>query len=129
MSYSILIVDASATVRALVKRSRRQTEFGSARVFEADGGEEVLDLLEHGRVDVVLIDPRLPGTNGYELIGRIRAEPDIRGTPVVVMSPDLPDGPRPGVLRRLGVRAEIRKPVDPAALRDVLRRILEPTHV
>ena len=32
-------------------------------------------------------------------------------------------------LRRLGVRAELRKPVAPGPLRDVLARILEPTHV
>ena len=134
MTYSILIVDTSATARALVKRALRLTEFGSARVYEADTGREVMDVLEQRRVDVVLIDPRLPDTDGHDLIGRIVAEPDTRGTPVVVMTdgrpdPRRPDPRRPTVLGRLGVRAALRKPVAVDQLREILARVLEPTHV
>lgn len=129
MSYTILIVDASATCRALVKRSLRQTEFGSARVYEADTGQEVMAVLGQWRVDVVLIDPRLPDVDGPDLIGRILAEPDTRGTPVVVMAVGRADPGGPPAPPRRGVRGELRKPVSAVALRDVLGRILEPTHV
>ena len=129
MNYSILIVDTSATMRALVKRSLRQTEFGPARVFEADTGQEVIDVLGQRRVDLVLIDPRLPDMDGAELIGRILAEPDTRGTPVVVMTGGRAGQRDPEPPRLAGVRGELRKPPAPEALREILARILEPTHV
>jgi len=45
----------------------------------AEGGEEALELLSGGSIDVVVTDYRMPGMDGSELIRRIRAlNPDAR---------------------------------------------------
>lgn len=128
MSYTYLIVDISATVRALIKRSIRQSEMGVSKFLEAATGEETMDLLRDHPVDLVLIDPRIPDMDGLELIGRILAEPDSRGIPVVVMA-TRPDPRKMEVLRRRGVKAHLRKPFSPQTFRTVVQQILEPTHV
>ena len=128
MSYQFLIVDASAIVRALVKRTIRQSPLGGGKLYEAATGEEAMDQLRNHRVDLVLVDPRLPDMDGAELIGRILAEPDTRGIPVVVMA-SRPDPRKLEPLRRRGVKGHIRKPFTATAFATVVGQILEPTHV
>lgn len=128
MSYSLLIVDPSTTVRAVLKRTIRQTEFGRGRLYEADCTAEAMDVLEQHRVDLVLIDPRLTDADGVEWIGRILAEPETRGVPVIVMANRL-EPAKLEQLRRLGVRGWLRKPFTAASFREAVAEVLEPTHV
>ena len=128
MSYRFLIIDISATVRALIKRSIRESEMGVQKFFEAASGQEAMDVLRDQTVDMVLIDPRLPDMDGLELIGRIIAEPDSRGIPVVVMA-TRPDPRKMELLRRRGVKGHLRKPFSPQTFRTIAQQILEPTHV
>lgn len=125
MAYDFLIVDRSATMRALVKRAIRQSEFAGGKVHEADTAVDALDVLRHHHVDLVLIDPLLPDMDGMELVGRIATEPDTRGIPVVVMSARTGEEKRVG----RGVKGRLRKPFTPEAFREVVGAVLEPTHV
>ena len=128
MSYSFLIIESSTTTRALLKRIIRQTAFGRGRIFEASCGQEAIESLEHHRVDMILIDPRLTDMDGLELIGRIRAEPETRGIPVVAMAART-DPRRAEQLRRCGVAAHLRKPFTGESFGEVVVQVLEPTHV
>lgn len=128
MSYSILIIDSSTTTRALLKHTVRQTDFGRGRIHEAASGAEAMEVLEHHRVDLVLIDPRLDDVDGMDLVGRIAAEPETRNVPVVVMMPR-PDPRKNSQLRRSGVRGQIRKPFTSEAFAELASQLLEPTHV
>ena len=128
MGYSYLIVDTSATVRALIKRSIRQSEMGVEKLLEAATAHEAMDVLHDHPIDLVLIDPRLPDMDGIDFIGRILAEPDTRSIPVVVMA-TRPDPRKMEALRRRGVKGHIRKPFSPQTFRTVVQHILEPTHV
>ena len=128
MSYSYLIIDSSTTTRALLKRTIRQTVFGRGRIYEASCGLEAIESLEHHRVDMILIDPRLTDIDGIELIGRIRSEPETRGIPVVAMSARA-DTRKADQLRRAGVCAQLRKPFTAEAFGEVVAHVLEPTHV
>jgi CheY-like chemotaxis protein len=128
MSYSYLIIDSSTTTRALLKRTIRQTEFGHGRIYEASSGAEAIESLEHHRVDMILIDPRLTDMEGVELIGRIRSEPETRGIPVVAMVVRT-DARKAEAHRRAGVCAHLRKPFTGESFCEVVTSILEPTHV
>lgn len=70
----ILLVDD----QALVRRGLRQLlalEEGVEVVGEAADGQEALDLIAGGVVpDVALVDARMPGMDGIELIGRLRTD-------------------------------------------------------
>ena len=53
-------------------------------------GLEALEALRSGAVDrsrlVLLLDIRMPRMNGLELLAELRADPDLRSLPVVIMT-------------------------------------------
>lgn len=56
------------------------------RVLSASSGEEALAALKGSRPDLVLLDIRMPGMDGYEVCRRIRADPDTAFLPVVMIT-------------------------------------------
>ena len=79
----ILIVEDYATVRSLL-RDWLSAMFPECSFWEAKDAEEALTLTRAERPEVVLMDVRLPGTNGIEAARRIReAAPE---TQVVILT-------------------------------------------
>src|SRR5262245_50683805 len=79
-------------------------------VATAQSGAEALGKLTAGlRPCVMLLDIRMPGMNGWDLWGRMQANPELAATPVVVVSGDAPDTAR---ARAVGIREVLRKPVE-----------------
>ncbi len=56
------------------------------RVVTASSGEEALEVLPTIGADLVLVDIVMPGINGYEVCRRIRATPQFRFLPVVMIT-------------------------------------------
>ncbi len=79
----IVIVDDDAILRGMAARTLRQSGF---EVSEAAGGEEGLALIGARRCDLVLLDIRMPGLDGYEVCRRIRALPDGAAVPILVLT-------------------------------------------
>ncbi|MGH2941821.1 MAG: ATP-binding protein [Solirubrobacteraceae bacterium] len=82
-----------------------------------------LELAREHRPDMVLLDLHLPDLRGDEVLVRLKAEPSMRDTPVVVLSADA----SPGQMRRLldaGAAAYLTKPIDLQELIEVVRRCL-----
>lgn len=79
----VLIVDAAADdARALAEPLR-------ARGFTVDvvcDGEHALATLERDRPDVVLLELTMPTGDGIEILDRIRANPHLASTPVVIVT-------------------------------------------
>jgi DNA-binding NtrC family response regulator len=66
----LLIVDDDEEFRStLVRRFRRR----GFQVEDAAGGEPALARLERRRFDVAIIDMVMPGMNGLELLGKLKA--------------------------------------------------------
>jgi two-component system, NtrC family, sensor kinase len=55
-------------------------------VVLARSGEEALDLLRVQKVDCILLDIRMPGLDGKETCRRIKAEPEMRDTPLILLT-------------------------------------------
>jgi two-component system cell cycle sensor histidine kinase/response regulator CckA len=70
-SPSILVVDDQATVRRMTHRLLSEWGF---RVFEAESGEEALEVLETARsgVQLVIVDVVMPLADGVQVTGAIR---------------------------------------------------------
>jgi len=128
MSYQLLIVDDSATARAMTKRAISKANIPVGRIFEVDNGREALDFLADHPVDLVLAELNTPEMDGVEMIGRLLAEPSTRSIPVIIIS-SKPDPAIVERLRRSGARGCLRKPCAPEVLRTAIAQILEPTHV
>jgi two-component system chemotaxis response regulator CheY len=123
MAYNILIVDDSATVRAVLSRIVRLCGLDLGVLHEAANGKEALEVLEEHWVDLVLADINMPVMNGLELVERMQADGLLETIPVVIVSTE---GSQTRVkdLRARGVRGYVRKPFTPEHLRLVVERIL-----
>ncbi|MEW6746034.1 MAG: response regulator [Planctomycetota bacterium] len=122
MGLNILIVDDSATMRAMIKHTLDMSGVPLGEVHEAGSGQEGLDLLAAAWIDLALIDINMPGMNGVELIDRLRADPEFSHIPVVVVSAETSET-RIGTLKERGVTV-IHKPFTPELVREVLARLL-----
>jgi DNA-binding NarL/FixJ family response regulator len=85
MSIRVLIADDQALVRGGF-RAILETEPDLDVVAEAGDGAEALDLARHHRVDVVLMDIRMPRLDGIEATRRLLAEPRNPPTRVLVLT-------------------------------------------
>lgn len=125
MKYNILIVDDSATTRAVIKRAIQLAEV-SANFYEAADGKSALERLRSTRMDLVLADLHMPGISGIELVGLMLADPAMRLVPVVVITAE-PNAGQLDDLDRKGVRC-IRKPFTPEGIRSIITEILRVAH-
>jgi DNA-binding NtrC family response regulator len=115
---SILITDDDKLTRWSLTTLVARLGYG---VREAGSGTECLGAIRERQPDVVLLDINLPDTDGITLLSTIRlAYPDL---PVLLMTAEpLPESRRQA--ERLGASAYLQKPIEPAALQDLLSRTL-----
>lgn len=117
MMKKLLIVDDDAPLlESLCFVFRGRYEIQTAR-----SAEEAATLLEHGDVDVLLLDILLPGMSGIELLGRIRQRDS--HLPVVLVSAASSIRPVLPMIER-GEADYIRKPFDIDELRTIVARAL-----
>lgn len=86
-------------------------------ISQACNGQEALELIRQGQIEVMLLDLTMPLLDGYETLAALQAEGLV--CKVLVVSGDVQEE----ALRRveeLGALAFIKKPVDPEVLRDTL---------
>ena len=79
----ILVVDDNAQNRALAQATLEDEGYS---VILAETGEEGLRAVQSQRPDCVLLDVRMPGTDGFAVCSRIRALPEGSDTPVVFLT-------------------------------------------
>ncbi len=116
---SVLLVEDNPDHALLTKLAiGRLDEVREVRVV--DDGLKALELLRHGvRPDLILLDLKLPGLDGFDVLEALRADASLRGIPVVVLSTSSADGDRSRVAD-LGAVGYLDKPVDVDALRRLL---------
>jgi DNA-binding NarL/FixJ family response regulator len=85
MTIRVLVADDQPLVRAGF-RLILQNEDGIEVVAEAGDGDQAHDLARQHRPDVVLMDIRMPGTDGLEATRRILGDPALAGCRVVILT-------------------------------------------
>jgi DNA-binding response OmpR family regulator len=80
---TVLIADDEPSLRLLVTATIASDRIA---VLEAADGDEAWALIERRRPELVLLDVQMPGQNGIELARRIRADPDLTGTRIVILT-------------------------------------------
>jgi len=90
MKKKILIIEDELVVRSIY---RRKFEMSGYEVETAEEGAAALTLLPTFKPDIIQVDIMLPGIDGVEVIRQIRAWPEFRTVPILVLSsfyrPDL----------------------------------------
>ena len=93
------------------------------RVLTATSGGEALDIIDHERPDVILLDIMMPGMDGFEVVRRIKADITPHKTQIVMVSALDDEGARTR-LAAAGISDMLKKPIDRWELRALLTRIL-----
>ena len=115
MKRSILIVDDELGVR----ESFRMILQDKYELFIHSEGEEALDTLKKNRIDVALLDIRMPGINGIDLLKKIK---DIDSDIQVVMVTGHATIDTAVEAMRLGAFDYIYKPFDKDRLDELIRK-------
>jgi OmpR family response regulator RpaB len=76
----ILVVDDEKAMRTVVGRT---LEMEGYKVMLAGGGEEALAMMEKRTPDLVVLDIKMPGLDGFKVLDAIRQHSDI---PVIMLS-------------------------------------------
>jgi CheY-like chemotaxis protein len=80
---SALVIDADVAVQGLVQAV---LDACGVATDVARGAEEALDRLRTERFDLIVLEPALDGMSGYELCRRVRANPRLANTLLLVVS-------------------------------------------
>ena len=115
--FKVLVVDDEDDSRVLL--TQYLEEFG-CHVITADRAEKGIELAREYRPDLITLDLLMPGMSGWDALKKIKADPQIRDIPVVVVS--IVAGEARG--RLLGALDIVTKPVEREDLLRVLWRNL-----
>jgi len=117
----VLVIDDSLTTRML---EQSILESAGYVIDVAVSGEEGLQKARTRRYSLFLVDVEMPGMDGFSFIERVRAEPDLRDIPsILVTSRDTSDDRRRGV--EVGAQAYIVKSeFDQGVLLGHIRRLV-----
>lgn len=120
MSKTILTVDDSASIRQMVSFTLKQSGF---TVVEAEDGVKGLEAAQSNAIDLVITDLNMPNMNGLELIERLRALPNFKFTPILMLTTESDDSKK-FAGKQAGATGWIVKPFNPEQLLKVIDRVL-----
>ncbi len=110
----VLVVDDD---RAISKVIRRNLEDEDTEVFEAATGFDCIRIVHEVRVDLILLDLKLPDFNGWGILSLLRLTEPLRHIPIIVVSVEPPNK---ALMEQFQLDDYIQKPFD---MRDLLVRV------
>ncbi len=117
---TVLAVDDE---RLIVLAMRHNLQYAGYNVIEAFDGREALTQLELHRPDLVILDVMMPELSGWDVLTCIREDPELRDTPVIMLTALGQDSDeREGLIR--GADVYLTKPYEPQHLIDMVNRLL-----
>ncbi len=123
MAFNVLIVDDSNSMRAVIKKSIKVSNFKVGDFLEAADGQEALAVLAREWVDIVLSDINMPNMNGLELMAAMQKDPFLREVPVVVITTEGSER-KIQTIKEMGAKGYIKKPFLPEDIKETLNSIL-----
>jgi CheY-like chemotaxis protein len=122
---TIYFIDDSATMREVIKIAFRKE---SIHVIACHDAASALALFAESKPDAVITDVIMPDKDGYEVCRFVKQDPELRATPVILMS---------GVVNRqvaekameAGANELMRKPFQPQELVTRVKNLLNPKPV
>lgn len=83
MTARLLLVEDEPDIRLIARAALMRSGFD---VIGAESGEEALALVARERPDLILLDWRLPGLDGFETCARLKADSATQGIPVIFLT-------------------------------------------
>jgi two-component system chemotaxis response regulator CheY len=117
-----LIVDDFSTMRRIVRNILK--EIGFANAEEAEDGVSALSKLKGGNFNFVVSDINMPNMNGFELLKSIRADNELKGLPVLMVTAEARKEDIVSAAQ-WGASGYIVKPFTKATLEEKVQKILD----
>jgi len=108
----------------LIERALERASDLPVEIHRARNGNEAVDLVVDVQPDLVLLDLRMPGRSGHEVLESLKGDDDLRRIPVAILTSSDRDE---DVARSYGLGGNhfITKPEAPAELERKLRSLLD----
>ncbi|NGX16203.1 response regulator [Wenzhouxiangella sp. XN24] len=117
---TILAVDDSTSMRQMLAFT---LQHAGHEVHEAGDGQAALDLAKTTAMDLVISDVNMPVMDGITLVKSLRALPDFRFTPILLLTTEAsPEKKMEG--KTAGATGWIVKPFNPEQLLATVQRVL-----
>ncbi len=117
---SVLIVDDDANTRFLLRHFLEREGY---TIEEAEDGIQAIEMYEHLRPSIVLLDAVMPGKDGFEVCAWLQSAPPSERTPVLMIT-GLEDQESVDRAFEAGAVDYVTKPIHWAVLRQRLRRVI-----
>lgn len=119
----ILVVDDQPHIVRLIQLNLERENF---QVITAEDGEEGIGKVRSERPDLVILDVIMPKKDGFEVLRDIKTDPELAGTPVIMLtvktqSADIVEG------LREGAELYLPKPFHPKELVALVKRVTDNT--
>ena len=121
MPATILTADDSPSMRQMIVFTLRNAGF---EVIEAVDGKDALDRLAGAAVQMLITDLNMPNIDGIELIRRVRATPEYKYIPIIMVTTES-DAGKKQLGREAGASGWIVKPFRGDQLVAVARKFLK----
>lgn len=119
MKKKVLTVDDSRTMREMVSFTLKGAGYD---VVEANDGVHALTVLAGNKVDLIIADLNMPNMDGLTLIRKLRAMPQHRTMPILMLTTESDDKKKQEG-RAAGATGWIVKPFSPDKLIQVIQKV------
>ena len=120
MAKTVLTVDDSPSIRQMVSFTLKSAGY---EVIEAADGMDGLDKAKAKAVNLVLTDQNMPRMDGISLIKSLRATPQYKSTPILMLTTESSDSMK-SQGRAAGATGWLVKPFDPQKLIEVFKKVI-----
>lgn len=79
----ILVVDDEPNIQRMLRRILRRCAYD---VHVASSGKEAMDKIVCSLPDLILIDLFMPGVDGFEVVSRLKKQPEFQNIPVIMIT-------------------------------------------
>ena len=117
---SILIVDDDINLCTILKEELNEVGYETSYLT---GGEQVLEYLKNRKIDLVLLDLKMPGKDGFEVLEELESQPNSH--PKVIVLTAYADVKSAIESARMGASDFISKPYDFDELLITIRKVLQ----
>lgn len=120
MTKTILAIDDSASIRQMVSFTLKSAGY---EVLDAVDGQDGLDKAKSNAISLVLTDQNMPRMDGLTLIRALRALPQYKSTPILMLTTESSDAMKQQG-RAAGATGWLVKPFDPQKLLEVVKKVI-----
>ncbi len=121
MEEKILIAEDDKFLRLIIAEILKHQKYN---VIEAEDGQKAIDIIESEDIDLAIIDLMMPKIDGFELIKRIRSNPEKTHIPIIILSAL---SENKNIVKGIGIGADIylSKPIENEILLVNIKNLLK----